>query len=125
MREVVARAGWRVCEDVLLPALWGHLTGRAAGPGDDPGQLAGLLLAVRFTEILIPKLAGMPRNIVLESLAVAGISAAIYIPIRNLPLLGDQKSQLFMLLCAIPTLLHSLYSALADHAERVRKLETQ
>jgi len=84
-----------------------------------------LLLAVRFTEILIPKLAGMPRNIVLESLAVAGISAAIYIPIRNLPLLGDQKSQLFMLLCAIPTLLHSLYSALADHAERVRKLETQ
>lgn len=43
MREVAARAAWRACEDVLLPSLWGHLTGRAAGPGDDPGQLAGLL----------------------------------------------------------------------------------
>jgi len=84
-----------------------------------------LLLAVRFTEILIPKLANMPRSIIIESLAVSAISAALYLPIRNLPLLGDEKSQLFMLLCAIPTLIHSVYSALADHAERVRKIESQ
>ena len=84
-----------------------------------------LILAVRLTEIVVPKLANMPRSIILESIAVAGISAAIYLPIRNLPLLGDEKSQLFMLLCAIPTLIHSLYSALADHAERVRKIEIQ
>jgi len=84
-----------------------------------------LLLAVRLTEILIPRLANAPRSIVLESILVAGISAAIYLPIRNLPLLGDDKSQLFMLLCAIPTLIHSLYSALADHADRARKIETE
>ena len=84
-----------------------------------------LLLAVRLTEILIPRLANVPRSIVLESILVAGVSAAIYLPIRNLPLLGDEKSQLFMLLCAIPTLIHSLYSALADHADRARKIETE
>ena len=83
-------------------------------------SLPFFLLTIRLNEVLVPKLAGVRRGILVESIFVALVTVALYLPVRDLPLLGDEKSNLFMLLAAIPLLLHSVFSALADYAERVR-----
>ncbi|MGA0857457.1 MAG: hypothetical protein ACO3P3_04760, partial [Candidatus Nanopelagicales bacterium] len=51
-------------------------------------SLPFLLLSIRLNEILILRLARVPRSIFIEPALVCLLSAALYFPIRNLPLLG-------------------------------------
>lgn len=82
-------------------------------------SLPFFLLSIRLNEIHVPKLATVPRNMFLESSVVAALTAAVYAPISNLPLLSDDRGFAYMFASALPILAHSLYSAISDYAERV------
>ena len=76
------------------------------------------LLFIRFDMKRVSFMTTVRRNIFGESLLVAGVTLAIFVQVRGLPLLSTQKSGLFLLLAGIPGLIHAFYSAVCDSAER-------
>jgi len=76
------------------------------------------LLFISVTEVNVKALTKVRRNIFLESLASAAVTMAIYQVIAHEPMLSTQKSQVYLLCAGIPSLLHAIYSAMCDSAER-------
>ena len=76
------------------------------------------LLFIAIPEAGLGFMAKLPRNIFLEALVAVGLTWAIYQQISTLPLLSTQRSQVFLICAGIPGLLHALYSAMCDSAER-------
>jgi len=77
-----------------------------------------LVLLVRFTEIKSRYLAKAKRNILIESLVAAAITFLLFTEISDLPLLSQDKAQLFLILAGIPGLVHAMYSAACDSSDR-------
>jgi hypothetical protein len=57
------------------------------------------------------------RNVLLESAVVAALAFVAYRQISLQPLLNDQRGQLLLAVCAVPGLLHSIYSAICSSSE--------
>ena len=76
------------------------------------------LLFIAIPEAGLTFMAKLPRNIFLEALIAVGLTWVIYQQISTLPLLSTQRSQVFLICAGIPGLLHALYSAMCDSAER-------
>ncbi len=76
------------------------------------------LLFIAIPQAGLSVMAKLPRNIFGEALIAGAITLVIYTQISPLPLLSTQKSQVFLICAGIPGLLHALYSAMCDSAER-------
>ena len=76
------------------------------------------LLFIAIPEAGLAILGRVRRNIFIEALVASGITLLVYNQISTLPLLSTQKSQVFLICAGIPALLHALYSAMCDSAER-------
>lgn len=76
------------------------------------------LLFIAIPEAGLAFLGRVRRNIFIEALLASAITLVVYAQIRSLPLLSTQKSQVFLICAGIPGLLHALYSAMCDSAER-------
>ena len=76
------------------------------------------LLFIAIPEAGLALLSRVRRNIFIEALVTSGITLLVYNQISTLPLLSTQKSQVFLICAGIPALLHALYSAMCDSAER-------
>ena len=76
------------------------------------------LLFIAIPQAGLSVMAKLPRNIFVEALVAGAITLAIYTQISTFPLLSTQKSQVFLICAGIPGLLHALYSAMCDSAER-------
>jgi len=76
------------------------------------------LLFIAIPQAGLAFLAKAPRNIFAEALIAGGVTLVIYNQISSLPMLSTQKSQVFLICAGIPGLLHALYSAMCDSAER-------
>jgi hypothetical protein len=75
------------------------------------------LVFMRINEIKIASLAKAKRFLILEALAVSGITFLIYSQINAEPLLVSQRTNLLLILTAIPGVLHAIYGAIFDSAE--------
>ena len=80
------------------------------------------LLFIRFEKVGISTFAKLPRNLFLESALVAVISLVIFKQVQALPQLADQKAEIFLIIAAIPVLLHGIYSSICDSAVQERTL---
>jgi hypothetical protein len=78
------------------------------------------LLFIAIPEAGLAFMAKLPRNIFFEALVTVGLTWLVYTRISTLPLLSTQKSQFFLICAGIPGVLHALYSAMCDSAERKR-----
>ena len=76
------------------------------------------LLFISVSEVNIKALSKVRRNIFLEAIVSGAITMAIYQVIAHEPMLSTQKSQVYLLCAGIPGLLHAVYSAMCDSAER-------
>jgi hypothetical protein len=76
------------------------------------------VLLVRFNEIKSKFFAKAKRNILIESLVAAAVTFLLFTQISDLPLLSQDKAQLFLILAGIPSLVHALYSAACDSSDR-------
>ena len=76
------------------------------------------LLFISLTEVNVKALIKLRRNIFLEALLSGAITMSIYQVIAHEPMLSTQKSQVYLLCAGIPGLLHAIYSAMCDSAER-------
>ena len=76
------------------------------------------LLFIRLGSVKLPALAKAPRFIFLESLVTSAITLVIFRQISSMPLLVDRRAQIFLLLAGIPGVVHAIYSAMCDSAER-------
>jgi len=77
-----------------------------------------LVLLVRINEIKSKFFAKAKRNILIESLVTAAVTFLLFTQISDLPLLSQDKAQLFLILAGIPSLVHALYSAACDSSDR-------
>jgi len=75
------------------------------------------LVFVRFNEIKIAAVAKAKRLLILEALVVSGITFLIFSQINAEPLLVSQRTDLLLILSAIPGVIHALYGAIFDSAE--------
>ena len=65
------------------------------------------------------KLIGKSRRYLLvEPILVATLTAIIYSQVAQTPLLADKRAELFLILAAIPALLHGIYGLFCDSAEQ-------
>jgi hypothetical protein len=58
------------------------------------------------------------RYLLLEPILVALLTAVIYNQVSQTPLLSDKRAELFLILAAIPALLHGIYGLFCDSAEQ-------
>jgi len=77
-----------------------------------------LVLLVRFNEIKSKFFAKAKRNILIESLVASAITFLVFTQVSDLPLLSEDKAQLFLILAGIPGLIHAIYSAACDSSDR-------
>lgn len=75
------------------------------------------LVFVRINEIKIASFAKVKRFLILEALAVSGITFLIYSQINAEPLLVSQRTNLLLILTAIPGVIHAIYGAIFDSTE--------
>ena len=80
------------------------------------------LLFVRFEKVSVTAFAKLPRNIFIESSVAAGLSLLIFRQIQTMPQLADQKAEIFLVVAAIPVLLHGIYSSVCDSATKDRTI---
>jgi len=73
---------------------------------------------VRFNEIKSKFFAKAKRNILIESLVASAITFLVFTQVSDLPLLSEDKAQLFLILAGIPGLIHAIYSAACDSSDR-------
>lgn len=76
------------------------------------------LLLIRFTGPKFSGLLRIPRSPFVEAFVVTGLAYAVFRALEDLPFEVLERSRLFLILGVIPVLLHSLYSALWDVADR-------
>ena len=58
------------------------------------------------------------RYILVEPILVAALTLIIYSQISSVPLFADTKAELFLILAALPALLHGIYGLFCDSAEQ-------
>jgi hypothetical protein len=58
------------------------------------------------------------RYLLVEPILVAVLTAVIYSQVSQTPLLADKRAELFLILAAIPALLHGIYGLFCDSAEQ-------
>jgi hypothetical protein len=75
------------------------------------------LLFVRINEIRVPALVNIRRFLIGEALLVSSLTFLIFSQINAEPLLVSQRTNLLLVLAAIPGGLHAIYSAFFDSAE--------
>jgi hypothetical protein len=59
----------------------------------------------------------LQRNVLIEPAVVAALAFVAYRQISLQPLLNDQRGQLLIAVCAVPGLLHAIYSAICSSSE--------
>ena len=86
--------------------------------------ISALLLSAPYFLVFIRigkfnfKLIGKNRRyILLEPILVAVLTAIIYSQVSQTPLLADKRAELFLILAAIPALLHGIYGLFCDSVE--------
>lgn len=82
------------------------------------------LLFVRLEPIGVSLFGKIKRNIILESSFAVLASIFVYNQIAALPLLSDQRVEIFLIAAAVPGLLHAIYSSICDSAQRQGRIET-
>jgi hypothetical protein len=58
------------------------------------------------------------RYILVEPILVAALTLIIYSQISSVPLFADTKAELFLILAALPALLHGIYGLFCDSVEQ-------
>ena len=58
------------------------------------------------------------RYLLVEPILVSALTAVIYSQVSQAPLLADNRAELFLILAAIPALLHGIYGLFCDSAEQ-------
>jgi ABC-type phosphate transport system permease subunit len=58
------------------------------------------------------------RYLLVEPILVAVLTAVIYSQVSQTPLLSDKRAELFLILAAIPALLHGIYGLFCDSVEQ-------
>ncbi|MEN9324784.1 MAG: hypothetical protein RL414_538, partial [Actinomycetota bacterium] len=81
------------------------------------------LLFVVFPEFAGRKLPTFPRNITIETGAIALLTVAIFLAIQFLPMGVVEKSKTFILVGVIPVVIHAIYSVVVDSSERAKQTE--
>lgn len=76
-----------------------------------------LLIFIRFNKISFIKSERLPRNILLESAVVAGVTFIVFRQISMEPLLIDQRANLLLLVAGITPVIHAIYSAIYSSNE--------
>ena len=74
--------------------------------------------------LVLPEIVGkrfklIQRNLLIENIAISGLTVLVYQGIQHLPMSTREKAQAFILLGLVPVLLHSLYSAISVSSENV------
>ena len=77
------------------------------------------LNTLAFPENIARRFKLMKRNLLLEIIAISGLTALVYQAIQHLPMSTREKAQAFILIGLVPLLLHSLYSAISVSSENV------
>lgn len=72
---------------------------------------------IRFNRISFFKTERLPRNILLESAVIAGVTFVAFRQISMQPLLIDQRANLLLLLAGIAPVIHAIYSAIYSSNE--------
>ncbi|MFM1951856.1 MAG: hypothetical protein RJA33_650 [Actinomycetota bacterium] len=72
---------------------------------------------IRFGAIKLIKSDRIPRNILLESAVISGVTFIVFRQISTQPLLIDQRAFLMLLLAGIAPVLHAIYSAIYSSNE--------
>ena len=75
------------------------------------------LVFVRINEIKIAALAKAKRYLIAEAILISGITFLIFSQINSEPLLVSQRTNLLLILTAIPGVLHAIYGAFFDSVE--------
>jgi hypothetical protein len=75
------------------------------------------LIFIRFGRISFLKTSRIPRNILLESAAIAAIAFIVFRQISLKPLLLDQRADLLLLLAGVAPVVHAIYSAIYSSNE--------
>jgi hypothetical protein len=76
-----------------------------------------------FPEVAGKRFPMIKRNLLLETLVIALLTAAVYVGVQYLPLSTREKAQAFILLGLVPVLIHAIYSALVVSSERTQVKE--
>jgi hypothetical protein len=76
-----------------------------------------------FPEVAGKRFPMIKRNLLLETLVIAFLTAAVYVGVQYLPLSTREKAQAFILLGLVPVLIHAIYSALVVSSERTQVKE--
>lgn len=92
--------------------------------------IATAIIAAPFflSFMVFPEVAGkrfpmFRRNVLVETLLIAGITSATYVGVQYLPMTTRQKAQAFILIGLVPVLIHAIYSALVVSSERTQLKE--
>jgi type IV secretory pathway VirB3-like protein len=72
---------------------------------------------IRFGAIKLIKSDRIPRNILIESAVISGVTFIVFRQISTQPLLIDQRAFLMLLLAGIAPVLHAIYSAIYSSNE--------
>lgn len=81
------------------------------------------LLLIRFNKFPFTIKSTVPRNILLESAVVTGVAYFIYQNISSLPLLSNERANLFLIFAGIPAIVHAIYSVITDSLNRIESTE--
>ena len=76
------------------------------------------LLLIRFAGPKFSWLLKVPRSALIEAFVVTGLAYGVFRALEDMPFEVLERSRLFLIVGVIPVLLHSLYSALWDVADR-------
>lgn len=76
-----------------------------------------------FPEVAGKRFPMIKRNVLVETLVIALLTAAVYVGIQYLPLSTREKAQAFILLGLVPVLIHAIYSSLVVSSERAQQKE--
>ncbi len=75
------------------------------------------LIFLRANKMKLNSFATSRRYILIEPFAVAGLTYLIYSQISAVPLFADRRAELFLILSALPGVIHGVYGLLYDSAE--------
>ena len=83
------------------------------------------LLLIRFAGPKFSWLLKVPRSALIEAFVVTGFAYGVFRALEDMPFEVLERSRLFLIVGVIPVLLHSLYSALWDVADRASSRSIQ
>jgi hypothetical protein len=76
------------------------------------------LIFIRLGRFNFKLIGGDRRYILIEPILVSALTFIIYSQISPVPLFADRKAELFLILAALPGLIHGIYGLFCDSVEQ-------